>query len=61
MQKGREEILTSKTGHKCSHENNDDNVVRAVSLITSKNTAVRRTIFPIEPSINIGVFGHLIV
>jgi hypothetical protein len=61
MQKGREEILTSKTGHNSSHENNDDNAVRAVSLATSKNPAVRRTIFPIDPSINIGIIGHLIV
>jgi hypothetical protein len=59
--KRREEILTSKTGHKCTHKNKDDNVAGAVSLATSKNPAVRRTIFPTEPSINIGIFGHLIV
>jgi hypothetical protein len=61
IQKEREEILTSKIGHNSSHENNDDNVVGAIRLATSKNPAVRCTIFPIEPSINIGIFGHHIV
>jgi hypothetical protein len=43
---GRKDILTPTVGNESLHEISNDNGVRVVNFVTSKNLTVKSTLFP---------------